>query len=792
MSELKTLELPIAGIDCAECTQHVRHAIASLPGVSDVEVFLAAEKATLRIDPAQVSLDAIRQAVKAAGYNVPAAKPDGSPKTRQVSDISRQISLLPAARPDGFSETRQVSETSRQISLLLAVLFGVVLFIVVVGEWLGLFEALTERVPWPIGLAIVLLGGWPVFLNVIRATLRRQIISHTLMTLGVIAALAVGQWATAAVVVFFMRVGDAVEKFTAERSRRALKDLASLAPQTARVERDGAEVEIPAGDLRPGEIVIVRPGEQIPADGEVVAGQATVNQAAITGEPLPADVGPGSRVYAATIAQLGGLRVRVARAGADSAFGRVVKLVEEAEAQRGPVQTTADRFSGVYLPIVVGIAALTFLLRRDPLATAAVLVVACSCSFALATPIAMLASIGAAARRGLLIKGGRVLETLARADVLLIDKTGTVTLGKPRIVDCELQIADWPTHQSAIPNPQSEILRLAASAERYSEHPLAEAVRAEARRRGIVLAEPEDFQAAPGLGVSAVVDGVRVQVGNSDWIRGFSRSSAQGEQPAEASSPESQDLIWIGGFRRSATESEEPAEASIPESHEANWIRGFSRSVTESEKPAEASTPESREAATLLYVSVDGHLAGVLAAADTLRLEVPAALAQARALGIRRIELLTGDNDRAAAALAAQLGIPYRAGLLPEDKIRIVRDYQAEGHTVLMVGDGVNDAAALAQADVGIAMAAAGSDIAIKAAHAALLRDDWTLVPELLRIARRTLGIVKLNLGFTGLYNLLGLTLAAFGILPPILAAAAQSLPDLGILGNSARLLRQK
>ncbi len=792
MSELKTLELPIAGIDCAECTQHVRHAIASLPGVSDVEVFLAAEKATLRIDPAQVSLDAIRQAVKAAGYNVPAARPDGSPKTRQVSDISRQISLLPAARPDGFSETRQVSETSRQISLLLAVLFGVVLFIVVVGEWLGLFEALTERVPWPIGLAIVLLGGWPVFLNVIRATLRRQIISHTLMTLGVIAALAVGQWATAAVVVFFMRVGDAVEKFTAERSRRALKDLASLAPQTARVERDGAEVEIPAGDLRPGEIVIVRPGEQIPADGEVVAGQATVNQAAITGEPLPADVGPGSRVYAATIAQLGGLRVRVARAGADSAFGRVVKLVEEAEAQRGPVQTTADRFSGVYLPIVVGIAALTFLLRRDPLATAAVLVVACSCSFALATPIAMLASIGAAARRGLLIKGGRVLETLARADVLLIDKTGTVTLGQPRIVDCELQIADWPTRQSAIPNPQSEILRLAASAERYSEHPLAEAVRAEARRRGIVLAEPEDFQAAPGLGVSAVVDGVRVQVGNSDWIRGFSRSSAQGEQPAEASSPESQDLIWIGGFRRSATESEEPAEASIPESHEANWIRGFSRSVTESEKPAEASTPESREAATLLYVSVDGHLAGVLAAADTLRLEVPAALAQARALGIRRIELLTGDNDRAAAALAAQLGIPYRAGLLPEDKIRIVRDYQAEGHTVLMVGDGVNDAAALAQADVGIAMAAAGSDIAIKAAHAALLRDDWTLVPELLRIARRTLGIVKLNLGFTGLYNLLGLTLAAFGILPPILAAAAQSLPDLGILGNSARLLRQK
>lgn len=715
MSELKALELPIAGMDCAECAQHVRYALASLPGVTDVEVFLAAEKATLRVDPTQVSLDALRQAVEAAGYKVPDT----------------------ATQPDRATGTGH-GDFARRASLLLAVLFGAVLFIVVVGEWLGLFEALTARVPWPVGLAIVLLGGWPIFLNVLRATLRRQIISHTLMTLGVIAALTVGEWATAAVVVFFMRVGDYVEKFTAERSRRALKDLAALAPQTARVERDGQEIQVPAADLMPGEIVIIRPGERIPADGKVVAGHATVDQAAITGEPLPADVGPGSRVYAATIAQLGGLRVQVERAGADSTFGRVVKLVTEAEGQRGPVQTLADRFSGIYLPIVVGIAALTFLLRRDPLPTAAVLVVACSCSFALATPIAMLASIGAAARRGLLIKGGRVLETLARADVLLIDKTGTVTMGKPQIVDCELQIADWSTRQSALPDPKSEILRLAASAERYSEHPLAETVRAEARRQGIALAEPEDFRAEPGLGVSAVVDGVHVAVGNADWIRGLSRSAAGDE------------------------------------------------------KPAEASIPESRTAATRLYVAVDGYLAGILVAADTLRPEVPAALVQAPALGIRHIELLTGDNDRAAAALAAQLGLPYRAGLLPEDKIRIVRDYQAQGRTVIMVGDGVNDAAALAQADVGVAMAAAGSDIAIEAAHAALLRDDWILVPELLRIARRTLKIVRMNLVFTALYNLAGLTLAALGILPPILAAAAQSLPDLGILGNSARLLRQK
>ena len=286
------------------------------------------------------------------------------------------------------------------------------LFVAVVGEGLGVFERLTELVPWPVWLALVVIAGYPIFRNVIRATLHRQIISHTLMTIGVLAAIAVGQWMTALVVVFFMRVGDAVERFTTDRARRSLKSLTALAPRTARVDRDGAEVELPIDQLRAGDIVIVRPGEQIPADGEVLDGQATVDQAAITGESLPVEAGPGSRVYAATFARLGHLRVRVTHAGADSTYGRVVQQVEEAEANRADIQRTADRFSTYFLPIVLGIAALTFLLSRDPLATAAVLVVACSCSIALATPIAVLASVGAAAKHGLLIKGGRYLELL--------------------------------------------------------------------------------------------------------------------------------------------------------------------------------------------------------------------------------------------------------------------------------------------------------------------------------------------------------------------------------------------
>jgi Cu+-exporting ATPase len=701
MADPQTVEVPIRGMDCAECSMHVQRAIAGLDGVEMVNVFLASEKAVIQLDPGRVDMAAIRRAVEEAGYSAPAPAAD-----------------QPPAHPLG--------NFTRRVLALFGVVFGAVLFIVIVGEWLGVFETLTGRVPWPIWLALVLLAGYPVFRNVLRAALKGQIISHTLMTLGVLAAVAVGQWATAVVVIFFMRVGDYAESFTAERARRAVKDLTAMAPQTARVERDGQEYEVPIGEVSVGETVIVRPGEKIPVDGQVTGGQATVDQAAITGEAMPVEVAPGDKVFAASLARLGVLRIRVSHVGSDTTFGRVIKLVEEAEAHRGHVQRIADRFSTYYLPVVAAIAGLTFVIRGDPLATAAVLVVACSCSFALATPIAMLASIGAGARRGLLIKGGKYLESLARADVLLIDKTGTLTLGRPQITDV------LPLNGAS----QDEILSLVAAAERYSEHPLAEAVRAAASQRHLPVGEARDFEAIPGLGVRAQVGGERVAVGNRRLI------------PAASSLSLAEDLEGQGKM--------------------------------------------------LLFVARNDQLVGALAAADTPRPEVPAALAALYELGVKHVELLTGDNRRAAAALVSGAyghtplsNLRYRADLLPEDKIAIVKEYQAQGHTVVMVGDGVNDAPALAQADVGIAMGAAGSDLAVEAAHVALMRDDWTLVPEVFRIAQRTMRVVKLNIGFTALYNLVGLSLAALGILPPILAAAAQSLPDLGILANSSRLLRQ-
>lgn len=279
----------------------------------------------------------------------------------------------------------------------------------------------------------MLLIGFPVFVKVARAAVHRQIIAHTLMMVGVLAALSVGEWSTAAVVAFFMRVGDYVEQFTAERAHRAVKELSAIALQSAHVLRKGIEVEVPLDQVDVGETVVLRPGKTIPVDGEVIAGHVVIDQATITGESMPVEAGPGSRVFAATLASQGSPRVRVTQVGRDTTFGRVIRLVEEAEAQRGEIQRLADRFSGYYLPVVIGVAAGTYLFSRYPLSAKAVLVVACSCAFALATPIAILASVGAGAKRGLLIKGGKYLEILPKADVLRIDKTGTLTLGEPEI-----------------------------------------------------------------------------------------------------------------------------------------------------------------------------------------------------------------------------------------------------------------------------------------------------------------------------------------------------------------------
>jgi Cd2+/Zn2+-exporting ATPase/Cu+-exporting ATPase len=610
-----------------------------------------------------------------------------------------------------------IAEVGARASAAFAGLLMLVLLIVV-GERLGWFHLLESRIPWPLWASGTLLAGFPAFRDVAWAARRGRVTPHTLMTAGVLATALVGEWSSALVLALFMRIGEEVERLTVEQARRAMRSLLALRPQRARVLRAGEEREVPVEAVQPGEVVVVRPGERIPVDGEVIEGHATVDPSALTGEAMPVEVGPGDRVWAASICQLGSLRVRATSVGADTTFGRILRLVEEAERSRPEVQRLADRVATWYLPVVATVGLLTLVLRRDPLAMAAVFAVACTCAFALATPVAMLAAIGAAARRGLLIKGGRFLEVLARVEVLLIDKTGTVTLGRPQVTDV-IPLDGWR---------EEEVLAFAAAAERDSEHPLAEAVRALARERGVQVPAVETFEALPGIGVRAQIGGHTVTVGRIK--------------------PDGEDRLQALAARLAA------------------------------------------EGKTVVAVRLDGRPIGLLTVQDTLRPEVRDVLQELQRLGIRRIELLTGDRPEAAAAVARSLGIPFRAGLLPEDKIAVVRAYQAQGRVVGMVGDGVNDAPALAQADVGIAMGS-GTDVALEAGHIVLLRDDWRLLPEAVRIARSTMDVIRWNFALATVYNGLGALLAALGILPPILAAAAQVVPDVGILLNSARLLRR-
>jgi Cd2+/Zn2+-exporting ATPase/Cu+-exporting ATPase len=534
------------------------------------------------------------------------------------------------------------------------------------------------------------------------------------------------------VIVFFMRVSDYLEGLTTDRSRQAIRALMRLAPETAHRLRDAGEKDTDAAvedvsvdALRPGDRVVVRPGEQIPADGQVEKGTAAVDQSPITGESMPVDKEAGREVFAGAIVHGGALTVRVTRAGADTTLGRVIQLVEEAEANKAPVQRVADRFTAWYIPVVVAAAGVTYLLGRSFTAAIAVLLVSCACAIALATPTAVIAAVGRAARRGILIKGGRYLELLARVDTVVMDKTGTLTFGRPAV-----------TNVAALDGrPEDEVVRLAATAEQLSEHPVAAAVRQAARERGLDAGPADEFEAQAGMGVRARSNGSRLLVGSRRLL-------------------EAEDLSL-------------PQEA---ESRAAAW---------------------QEEGKTTFFLAIDERVVGLLAVADEPRPEVPEALRTLRELGIERLLLLTGDNARTARAEATRLGVEYRAELLPEDKIEVVKDLQHQGHTVLMVGDGVNDAPALAQADVGVAMGVAGTDAALEAADVALMQDDWRALPEAVQVGRRTFRVIQQNLALGVLYNVVGITLAAVGILSPVAAAAGQSFPDLLIMLSSARLLRR-
>ncbi len=584
-------------------------------------------------------------------------------------------------------------------------------------------------------ILLTVIGGWRIFYgSFAELLLHRRIGADLAVSLAAIAALLLGEYLAAAEVIFIMLIGGALEHYAVTKTHSALERLLELTPKTARVRRDGDEVEVPIEQVQVGDIVLVRPGERIPVDGVVVAGRSSVNQAPLTGESVPVDKTVGDEAFAGTLNEYGALEIRTVQVGDGTKLGQIAQLVREAQERKGKVQRLADRYAQWFVPVLLMVGGLTFVLARFVfgleatqtwLRVVSVLIVACPCAMILATPTAVVAALGRLARSGVLVKGGVYLEQLAETDCLALDKTGTLTEGQPRL-------------QRIIPLggvDADEALRLAAASEQNSEHVLARALVMTAKERSLTLPPVQDFQALPGLGVRAVVDGATVLVGSRAFIA---------EQIGELD----------GATQRLLDELAQ---------------QGY----------------------TALLCARDGQPIGIFALADPLRCEAREVVAQLRALGISRLVLLTGDHASVAKRIAQQVGIDeVHAQLLPQDKVAVVGQLQGQGHRVVMVGDGINDAPVLTAADVGIALGGIGMDITIEAADIVLMTDDLRRLPEAVEVSRRTLRTIRQNLLLFAIgVNALGVLLAAAGILKPVGAAIMHQIASLLVVLNSLRLL---
>ena len=568
-----------------------------------------------------------------------------------------------------------------------------------------------------IALAATLVGGYPIFKKAFENLLSRRMTMELSMTIALAAALAIGEFFTALVIVLFVLIAEVVEGLTVGRGRRAIKHLLDLLPNNALVRRTGGTQAVETTEIQKGEIVIVKPGSRVPVDGVVVAGNSFVDQAAITGESLPAEKIPGSRVYAGTINQSGMIEVRTDNIGRDTAYGKIIEAVERAEKSKAPIQKTADRLAGYLVYFAIGCAALTFLVTDNIRSTISVVIVAGACGIAAGTPLAILGAIGRAARQGAIIKGGLFLEALGTVDTIVLDKTGTLTLGSPKVSDVRV-CAGATTEQ---------VVEAAAIAERPSEHPLAKAIVQRAAEMSLAVTEPEQFQYFPGKGILCSVEGEQIVVGKRDFL-------------------------------------------------------------DEQQIDTNALLPNSRATSEVL-VARGGRLLGALHMEDALRPEAIEAVAAMRQAGLR-IVLMTGDATEIAQSVGRQLGVDEVHGhLLPDEKVTKIKEYLAAGMKVAMVGDGINDAPALTEATVGVAMGS-GTDVARESADVVLLGNDLFKFAETLRTAKRCRRIIYFNFFGTLLVDSVGVGLAAIGMLSPLFAAFIHVSSEMVFILNSARLLR--
>jgi Zn2+/Cd2+-exporting ATPase len=575
----------------------------------------------------------------------------------------------------------------------------------------------------PLYLAAALTGSVYIWWSAIQGIRERDFTADIPVSIATAAAIAIGQYSAAAVVAVLLLLGGMLEEFVSARASNALDALAKLLPNEVVIRRDGQDMLVPLEQVRTGDLVLIRSGERIPVDGEVVAGSASVNQAAITGESLAVDKQAGDAVFAGTLSEVGALEIRATKVGAETTLGQIRRMVAEAQEQKAPIERILNRYAKFYTPAALLLGAGVWLWSGDILRAITILIVFCPCVMVLATPTALVASIGNAALRGSLVKKGATVEALEKVDTVVFDKTGTVTYGRPQLTAID------PLRDRVV----ADLLRVAAIAEKFSEHPLGRAVVQAAQERGIAVPDPEIFTVLPGLGVRARVDGREVVLGRPRLL------VDEGIRVPEGVAARAANLAAVGR--------------------------------------------------TVILVSEAAHVLGMLVLEDALRPEAQGVIARLKQQGVHTV-LVTGDNAATADRIAAQLGISeVHAEVLPQQKGALVKQLQAGGHRVAFVGDGVNDGPALATADVGVAMGLAGTDVAIETAEIALLADDLTKLPHLLGLSRQAMRAIRQNLVFSLGVLALAVGLAIPGILSPVTGALLHELSSIPVIANSARLI---
>ncbi len=683
----------IENIHCGDCALNIERSVEHVPGVLSAEVSYVLSTATVYYDPHRVEEERIKKAITKPGY---AVRETFAERTRAFWKEKKSFIFLSLSA----------------VTLALSWIFG----------WIGLGPS---ALPAALAIASLILGGYPIVTSAIKTLLIPDLNVDTLVSIAAISATAVGAYQEAATVIFIMLLGEFLEGFTVGKTRKAIASLIQLSPKTAWVRREDKEVQVPIEDVKPKEIVIVKPGERIPVDGKIISGCGSINQSTLTGESIPVEKETGDKVYCGTFNEAGSCEIEATQVAEGTKLAQIKRLILEAQAEKSPTQRVMDRFSRYFIPAIILIALATFLATGEITRAITILIVACPCALVLGTPTAVVAAIGNAARQGILIKGGAYLEQMGRLKTLLMDKTGTLTHGSPKVI--EMRALDGMD--------EKEVLYWAAIAEKRSEHPLARAITEKAEELGLSIPHPMSFENFRGKGVKVQWDSKTIIVGSSEIMK------SEGVE--------------------------------IPES---------GKKLLESKQS---------EGMSSLFVTLDRRLLGIIFVADTLREGAKEAIDKIKEEGVSEIWMLTGDSPLIADRIGEALGIRYEAKLLPEEKVMSVKEWKRKGRVVAMIGDGVNDAPALAAADIGIAMGAVGTDVAIETADIALMTDELRKIPDVIRLSRKALRVIKENLVFALAFNTVLVFLSAQGWMTMILGAILHQASSLLVILSSMRLLRK-